>query len=221
MQIRCGQIYSYKPRKYTWYYIIYGAYIENNKFLYVGMAYRDRIPEGFEDIFQSYLNRHALFSKLDSFSNTCKRFALSKSAISKMTFVRYDKRIYNILSKVPDFDIYREILEKSYEFMKSGFSIGTIFCSLRSENILLTVDTDKNNIYYIHLPDKTMSEKQIREYLYDYMASSDNYIYKMSKEHINRSVTHFYRYRAVDIKLDVLKYKLSGLFDNRIRFFEV
>lgn len=206
--IKTGQIYLYKPRKYEWYYIIYGAKKSDDKLYYVGMAFRDKIPKLTDKVFLSYLNKVAMESEILELPMV-KNFHLTKEQIEKMQFVTYSPKFYARLSSTIELKPYVYELENysKYHIAKYRREIGSVLFA-PTEGYIVIFNIYKNIISYMPISKEMAdsSEQVLKKFVIDALINRTETIYDTSDYYFD--MFYWCLYKTLDIKGDIVKLKM-------------
>lgn len=204
--IKTGQIYLYKPRKYEWYYIIYGAKISDDKLYYVGMAFRDNIPKFTDKVFLSYLNKVAIESEILELPMV-KNFHLTKEQIEKMQFVTYSSQFYARISSTLKPYVYELENYSKYHIAKYRKEIGSVLFATTAGYIVI-FNIHKNIISYMSISKEMAdsSEQVLKKFVIDALINRTETIYDTSDNYFD--MYYWCLYKTLDIKGDIVKLKL-------------
>lgn len=209
--IKTGQVYLYKPKKYAWYYLIYGAKLsgENlDKLDYLGLAFRDKIPEVTDMLFLTHLNSAAI-DTLEWKMPILKNFNLTKEQIEKMQLVTYSPSLYGRIVNTRDLKSYVDTLEGYSTYIKAKYrrEIGSVLFSQWSGYIVI-FNIDATNIYYMEISKEIadMSEQKLKKYVIDVLVNRTQIVRAMN---VLTFDSYFWNlYKTIDIKKDIVKLKV-------------
>lgn len=199
-----------KEKKDEWYYLIFGAKLSGanlDKLDYLGLAFRDEIPEITDILFVMHLNAGAIDTFLDWKMPMLKNFRLTKEQIEKMKLVTYSPDFYERIVNTRDLKPYVDTLEDYSKYIQAKYrrEIGSVLCS--QSGYIVIVNIDATNIYFMEISKEIadMSEQKLKKYVIDVLANRTQAVCAMT---VFTFDAYFWNlYKTIDIKKEIAKLK--------------